>query len=112
MAEGMGATCELKINHGYPHLVNDSGLTETLRANAVRYLGQENVIELETWMAAEDFAYYAQKNPACFYMLGVGNSEKGITSGLHTPTFDIDESSLEIGGGLMAWLAINSVKSL
>ncbi len=107
MAEGMGGTCELKINHGYPHLVNDARLTETLRANAKSYVGEDNVIDLDPWMAAEDFAYYSQKNPASFYMLGVGNIEKGITSGLHTPTFDIDESALEIGGGLMAWLAVN-----
>ena len=107
MAEGMGGSCELKINHGYPHLVNDSRLTEKLRTNAIRYLGEENVIDLDPWMAAEDFAYYSQKNPASFYMLGVGNIEKRIASGLHTPTFNIDESALEIGGGLMAWLAVN-----
>lgn len=107
MAEGMGGSCELKINHGYPHLVNDARLTETLRAHAISYLGEGNVIDLDPWMAAEDFAYYSQKNPASFYMLGVGNIEKEITSGLHTPTFNIDESSLEIGGGLMAWLAVN-----
>ena len=107
IAESMGGTCELRINHGYPHLINEHVLTEKLRVSAKSYLGEENVIELDPWMAAEDFAYYSQKNPASFYMLGVGNIEKGITSGLHTPTFDIDESALEIGGGLMAWLAIN-----
>ncbi|KKL54694.1 hypothetical protein LCGC14_2262850 [marine sediment metagenome] len=107
MAEGMGGTCELKINHGYPHLVNEPDLTDRLRVNAQSYLGEENVIDLDSWLAAEDFAYYSQQNPACFYMLGVGNVEKGITSGLHTPTFNIDESALEIGGGLMAWLAVN-----
>ncbi len=108
MAEGMGGTCELKINHGYPHLINDSRLTEKLMENAKSYLGAKNVIELDQWMAAEDFAYYSQKNPASFYMLGVGNIGKGITSGLHTPTFNIDESALEIGGGLMAWLVVNT----
>lgn len=107
MAEGMGGSCELKIKHGYPHLVNDPLLTQALMANAKRYLGEENVVALDPWMAAEDFAYYSQKNPACFYMLGVGNTDKGIVSGLHTPTFNIDESSLEIGGGLMAYLAVN-----
>ncbi|WP_373517814.1 M20/M25/M40 family metallo-hydrolase [Pricia sp.] len=108
MAEGMGGTCELKINHGYPYLVNDCRLTEKLIENAKSYLDSENVIELDQWMAAEDFAYYSQKNPASFYMLGVGKIGKGITFGLHTPTFTIDESALEIGGGLMAWLAVNT----
>jgi amidohydrolase len=108
IAEGMGGSCELKINHGYPHLINDPKLTETLKETATVYLGNENIVNLDEWMAAEDFAYYSQKNPACFYMLGVGNVEKNIRSGLHTPTFDLDESALEIGGGLMAWLAICS----
>ena len=109
IAEGMGGKCELRINHGYPHLVNDQALTTGLKSHAISYLGAENVVDLDQWMAAEDFAYYSQQNPACFYLLGVGNEEKGINSGLHTPTFNIDESALEIGGGLMAWLAINSL---
>ncbi|MGS0526274.1 M20 metallopeptidase family protein [Zobellia nedashkovskayae] len=109
MAEAMGGSCELKINHGYPHLKNDTALTEDLRIYAKAYLGSENVEELDQWMAAEDFAYYTQANPACYYMLGVGNVDKNIESGLHTPTFNIDESALEIGGGLMAWLAIKTL---
>ncbi|MCG2462187.1 amidohydrolase [Flavobacteriaceae bacterium F89] len=111
IAEGMGGKCEVKINHGYPSLINDRKLTEELRQNAVGYLGAENVVDLDVWMAAEDFAYYTQRQPACFYLLGVGNREKGIHSGLHTPTFNIDESALEIGGGLMAWLAVKALKS-
>ncbi|PKA98949.1 amidohydrolase [Flavobacteriaceae bacterium MAR_2009_75] len=107
MAQAMGGRCEFKINHGYPHLVNDKNLTENLRAAAMVYMGEENMMEIDQWMAAEDFAYYSQNNPACFYMLGVGNEEKGIVSGLHTPTFDLDESAIEVGGGLMASLALS-----
>lgn len=109
MAESMGGSCQLTINHGYPHLINDPGLTVDLREGAEAYLGKENVVEVDQWMAAEDFAYYTHNNPACFFMLGVGNSEKGIVSGLHSPTFDIDESALETGGGLLAWLALDQL---
>lgn len=109
IAESMGASCEVKINRGYPHLVNDEQLTERLRDNAISYLGSENVVELDPMMVAEDFAYYSHQNPSCFYLLGVGNIEKKITSGLHTSTFDIDEGSLEIGGGLMAYNALLGV---
>lgn len=109
MADGMGGTCELKINNGYPHLINDTSLTEQLKTSAIDYLGEDDVIEIDQWMAAEDFSYYSQKNPVCFYMLGVGNRDKGIASGLHTPTFNIDESALEIGGGLMAWFVVSSL---
>mgnify|MGYP001199145085 FL=1 len=109
MAEAMGGTCKLKINHGYPNLVNDFNLTKDLMSHATSYLGDGNVIEMNQWMASEDFAYYSERNPVCFYLLGVGNAEKGIESGLHTPNFNIDESALEIGGGLMAWIAINAL---
>ena len=61
-------------------------------------------------MTAEDFSYYSQVVPACFYRLGTGNIETGITSAIHTPTFDIDENSLKVGAGLMAWIAINTIK--
>ncbi|MCG2462100.1 amidohydrolase [Flavobacteriaceae bacterium F89] len=106
VAEGMGGKCELTINHGYPCLLNDKGLTYVSKENAISYLGEENVIDSDIWMASEDFAYYSQNNPSCFYLLGVGNEIEGIDSGLHTPTFNIDETAIETGGGLMAWLAI------
>ena len=109
IAEGMGAECIVDIPRGYPHLKNDVELTNAMKKGAIDYLGSNNMVDLDLWMAAEDFAYYSQQNRACFYLLGVGNIQKGITSGLHTPTFNIDESALETGGGLMAWLALQSL---
>ena len=109
IVEGMGAECIVDIPRGYPHLKNDAELTHAMKKGAIDYLGSNNVEDLDLWMAAEDFAYYSQQNRACFYLLGVGNIQKGITSGLHTPTFNIDESALETGGGLMAWLALKSL---
>lgn len=109
IASGMGGKCELKINHGYPCLENEKDLTVSLKSLAIKYLGSDNVLDVNQWMAAEDFAYYCQINPSCFYLLGTGNEKKGIISGLHTPTFDIDESALEIGGGLMAWMAVKTL---
>ncbi len=106
VANGYGGDCEVFINKGYPFLVNDEDLTSRSFNNAVKYLGAENVVELDMRMTAEDFAYYTQKIPGCFYRLGVRNESKGITSNLHTSTFDIDEKSLETGMGVMAWLAV------
>lgn len=54
--------------------------------------------------SSDDFGYYSQLIPGCFYRLGTGNIKKGITSGVHTPTFNIDENAIEIGMGIMAWL--------
>jgi len=110
MAQGiaisMGAVCEFKIVRGYPFLINEKKLTEQIRHHATEYLGEENVLEEDIWMVAEDFAYYSQVSDSCFYLCGVGNPAKGITSSLHTPTFDIDENALAVSSGLMAYLAI------
>jgi amidohydrolase len=106
IAESMGGKCEFEVRKGYPFLHNDETLTNKLKQHAIEFLGKENVVDLDIWMAAEDFACYSQMIPACFYRLGTRNDEKGIVSSVHTPTFDIDENALEIGSGLMAYLAI------
>lgn len=106
IAEGMGAKCEFKIQRGYPFLVNEEKISEQVRAFATDYLGAENVVEEDLWMASEDFAYYSQVVDSCFYFCGVGNKEKGIQSSLHTATFDIDENVLAISTGLMAYIAL------
>ncbi len=105
----MGGTCNFRIERGYPFLVNNEAVTLKARTAAEIYLGKENVEELPLRMTAEDFAFYSQLLPACFYRLGTGNKAKGITSGVHTASFDIDEKALEIGAGLMAWLAVNEL---
>jgi amidohydrolase len=108
IAEGMGGTCEFEVRRGYPFLRNNPELTRKAKNAAIAYLGEENVVDLDIWLASEDFAYYSQIADACFYRLGTRNESKGIISGVHTPTFDIDEQALEIGAGLMAWLALQS----
>ncbi|QHT65960.1 amidohydrolase [Rhodocytophaga rosea] len=110
IAEAMGATCEFTIMRGYPFLKNAPELTKRVKSRATEYMGTENIIDLDIWMAAEDFAYYTQHIDACFYRLGTRNEERGIISSVHTPTFDIDEHALEIGAGLMSWLAISELQ--
>jgi len=106
IAESMGAGCDFEVRKGYPFLVNEQRITDASRRFAEEYLGAENVEELDLWPAAEDFAYYSQETAACFYRLGTGNRERGITAPVHTPTFDIDETALETGSGLMAYIAL------
>lgn len=105
LVASMGGSCELKILKGYPFLKNDARVTHNLEAAAKEYMGAKNVVEMDMRMGSEDFAFYSQHIPACFYRLGTGNVKKGITSAVHTPTFDIDEHALEIGMGLMAYAA-------
>jgi amidohydrolase len=110
MAEAMGGTCEFNVLKGYPFLQNNPALTRRMKEAAIEYMGQEHVIDLDIWMAAEDFAWYTHHVDACFYRLGTRNEARGIISGVHTPTFDIDEQALQIGPGLMAWLAIQELQ--
>lgn len=107
VAESMGATCDVDISVGYPCLFNDEKTTQKSIELAEAYLGKENVVALPIRMTSEDFAFYSQEIPACFYRLGTGNKAAGITSPVHTNTFNIDEEALKIGMGLMAYLAIN-----
>lgn len=105
LVESMGATIDIHIDVGYPSVYNNEALTTNAAKNAVTYLGGAHVGETELRMGAEDFGYYTQLIPGCFFRLGVRNEAKGITSGVHTPTFDIDEAAIETGMGMMAWLA-------
>lgn len=109
IAEGMGATVDIEISKGYPCLNNDPDLTRRLWTAAADYIGSGNVHELELTLGSEDFSYYSLELPASFYRLGTRNESKGIVSYVHTPTFDIDEQALELGPGLMAWLALSEL---
>jgi amidohydrolase len=111
IVEGMGGQLDFEIRKGYPFLKNNPELTARSVAAAQTYLGAENVLDLDIWMAAEDFAYFSQEIDGCFYRLGTRNEARGITSGVHTSTFDIEEEALEIGAGLMAWLAVSELAS-
>ncbi|MDH7462258.1 M20 family metallopeptidase [Chitinophagaceae bacterium 26-R-25] len=104
LVHSMGAELDLLIDVGYPNVYNNEALNSVAVALAEQFLTKEKVEETEVRMGAEDFGYYSQVIPGCFYRLGVMNVEKGITSGVHTPTFNIDESAIEIGMGMMAWL--------
>ncbi|HWB94356.1 MAG TPA: M20 family metallopeptidase [Puia sp.] len=104
LVHSMGAEIDLHIDVGYPMVYNNEALDKVARAEAREFMGADRVLETEVRMGAEDFGYYTQLIPGCFYRLGVMNIEKGITAGVHTPRFNIDESAIEIGVGMMAWL--------
>jgi len=109
LVESMGGSCDFNIVRGYPFLINEEKLTAITRSHAEDYLGKENVLDLDIWMAAEDFAYYSQVADSCFYRLGTRNESRGIISSVHTPTFDVEEDAFKISTGLMAYLAIKQL---
>ncbi|WP_293787623.1 M20 family metallopeptidase [uncultured Pedobacter sp.] len=109
MAESMGGSCDFDIHRGYPFLINEEKLTANARAFAEDFLGKENVVDLDIWMAAEDFSFYSQVTDACFYRLGTGNAAKDTQYSVHTPRFDVDEDALKISTGLMAYIALKQL---
>ncbi|QNN42287.1 M20 metallopeptidase family protein [Pedobacter roseus] len=109
IAESMGGSCDFDIHRGYPFLINEEKLTANARAFAEDFLGKENVLDLDIWMAAEDFSFYSQVTDACFYRLGTGNAAKDTQYSVHTPRFDVDEDALKISTGLMAYIALKQL---
>jgi amidohydrolase len=107
IAKKWNAEINVSIIKGYPFLVNHPESTEMAKLASIDFLGKENVSDLPMRMTAEDFAYISQEVNSCFFRLGTGNKLKNITSGVHTPTFDIDENALEIGSGLLAYLVLS-----
>jgi hippurate hydrolase len=103
LVHAMGAEADILIDVGYPTVYNNEALHEKAKCLAEDFMGSQQVEETEVRMGAEDFGYYSQKIPGCFFRLGTANKQKGITSGVHTPTFNIDEDAIEIGMGMMAW---------
>ena len=104
-----GASCEVNIRKGYPVLTNDPEVTRRVKGYACDYLGEKNVIALEPRMTAEDFAYYLQKKPGTFFRLGTRNETEKKRHKLHSNNFDIDESALETGVGLLSWIVMNEL---
>ncbi len=108
----MGATCEFNLMKGYPFLYNDPDYTTFCFEEAIQFLGANHVVELPMRTTAEDFAYFSHEVPSCFYRLGTGNPARGITSPVHTPTFDIDEEALRTSMGLMASLTLRTLQHI
>ncbi|HUQ96954.1 MAG TPA: M20 family metallopeptidase [Chitinophagaceae bacterium] len=103
LVRALGAEADVHIDVGYPTVYNNEALHAYSKELAAQYMGHDNVLETEMRMGAEDFGYYSQLIPGCFFRLGTANAAKGITAGVHTPQFDIDEDAIEIGMGVMAY---------
>jgi len=112
IGEALNVTIELEIIIGYPFLICDEAMTSRASEAAKEYMGEENVLEIPARMGAEDFAYYTQQIDGVFYRLGTGNDALDTRHGLHTPNFNIDESALEHGAGLFAWMTVQELAFL
>ncbi len=109
IVEGMGGELDLKIDVGYPALINEEKATASAKQAAMEFLGAENVVDLPVRMTAEDFSYYSQVIPSCFYRLGTASPDGNFKHPVHTPYFDVDQNALETGVGLFAWIALKNL---
>ena len=107
ICESAGGSCEFDIKVGYPSLINNNKVTEDAKASAERYLGGDNIINLDLRMTSEDFAYVSQASPSCFYRIGTGDGDS--IKRLHTSKFNIDEKIFTISSGLMAYIALEKI---
>jgi len=104
LAIATGAEIDFRVDVGYPTVDNEPMITEAAWKLADSYMGAENVEETELRMGAEDFGYYSQVIPGCFFRLGVRNQAKDAIHNVHTPVFKVDEDAIAHGVGIMAWL--------
>jgi hippurate hydrolase len=107
LAIATGAEIDFKVDVGYPTVDNEPMITEAAWKLADQYMGAQNVEETELRMGAEDFGYYSQVIPGCFFRLGVRNESKNAIHNVHTPVFKVDEDAIEHGVGMMAWLGVS-----
>ncbi|HEY6234026.1 MAG TPA: amidohydrolase [Candidatus Elarobacter sp.] len=89
------ATCSLQWHPSYPVTVNDPAEAAFVTAALTAEFGAARVVEMQPVMGSEDFSYFAQAVPACFYFLGAGDAEHLFPN--HHPAFDIDENAMSAG---------------
>ena len=97
ICSSFGAHYDFEYIEGYPALINHESVTKVIEEAATEVLGKGRIIHPNPDMGGEDFAYYVKEKPGSFYFLGVGNSDKGIDSPQHSPTYTVDESALKNG---------------
>jgi amidohydrolase len=97
IAGAFGATATVEYQLGYPPTVNDEAMTEMVMEVAREVVGEENASIAAPKMGAEDFSYFLQERPGCFFFVGTRNESRGLIWGHHHPRFDIDEEGLSHG---------------
>jgi amidohydrolase len=104
--QALGAVARFEYEDGYPPVVNDDSVVDLVRRVARRELGEASVTTIEPVMGGEDFAYFLQRVPGAFAMLGAGD---GMAHPHHSARFDIDERVLPLGVRLMTGVALEAL---
>lgn len=110
IAAANDARAEVTFPPGYPSVYNHPRLTGAARSLAENVLGADHVTALGLRMTAEDFAFYGQKIPACFFRLGTSDAGTKYSTSVHHAGFDIHEPAMITGVKIMSLLALNALK--
>jgi amidohydrolase len=104
--QAFDATCDFEFHRNYPPTVNHLKETEFVRSVLRGLVGEQNVLEFEPTMGAEDFSFYLLEEPGCYFLIGNGEGthrQEGRGSGpcmLHNPSYDFNDELIPIGGSM------------
>lgn len=114
VAEGtcaaFGATCEFEFQRTYPPTVNHAAETEFVRKTLASVVGAENIVPFEPTMGAEDFSFFLQEKPGCYFVLGNGDGTHRLGGHglgpcmLHNPSYDFNDELIPVGAS--CWVKI------
>lgn len=111
IAAGMGVEAEIEIFESYPGCRNDPAMTGLVRQAAGKVLGAGNVRELgEPSLGTDDFGYFSDAVPGCYYYVGVGCEEKGFTFPNHNPHFAADPDALPLAAAIHVQSALDFLR--
>ncbi|OAH52939.1 peptidase M20 [Domibacillus aminovorans] len=94
ITSAFGATYTIDYLNGYPALYNHPEETETVRTLLIEQFSEQNIVEIETSMGAEDFSYFLLEKPGTYFKVGSQNEDEATHYPHHHPKFDFDERAL------------------
>jgi amidohydrolase len=111
-----GARCAFEFHRNYPPTINHEAETAFFRRVAAEVAGAHNVVDFEPTMGAEDFSYFLQVKPGCYFLIGNGDgAHRTLGHGegpcmLHNPSYDFNDELIPLGATMwvrlaQAWLA-------
>jgi amidohydrolase len=106
VAQGMGCQAEIEVNKLTPAVVNDPQIARSVQATSRRIFPSDQLETEYRSMVSEDMAYFLERVPGCFVLLGSANPAKGLNAPHHHPRFDFDEEVLPKAAALMAGAAV------
>jgi len=88
------ATVAVRV--GCPPVVNDPAVTEVVRRVAAEVVGADRVTEMTPTTGSDDVAYFLERAPGCYFVVGSSNRARGLDGPHHSGRFDFDEEALLI----------------